>query len=69
MSDIEFNPDQNNDFGFRGMRGQQSYGSGFITRLVMKLTGIREEKQANQALIVLTVLCFLASAIILWISL
>lgn len=67
MSDVVFNPGENNNFGFRGERGG-SGSVGVITKLVMKLTGIEDEKQANQALVVLAVLCFVASGIILWTS-
>jgi hypothetical protein len=68
MADVIFNPDQNNGFDFRGGRDDTGSTAGFITKLAMKLTGIQDEKQINQALIGLAVLCFIGSAIVLWSS-
>lgn len=68
MSDdnIIFNPDQNNGFDFRG--GRDDSTRGVVTKVVMKLTGLQDERQINQALIALAVLCFIASGVILWTS-
>jgi hypothetical protein len=65
MPDVIFNPDQNNDFGFRGERGG-SASSGFITKVAMKLTGIQDEQKINQALVAVTVICFAISGYVLW---
>lgn len=64
MSDVIFNPDQMGSFNRLGERGGPE--SGLITKIVMKLTGIEDEAQANKALLVIAVTCFVLSAAILW---
>lgn len=69
MGDIIFNPDQSSgNYNLRGFRGERVSSAGFITSVVMKLTGIEDERVANQALFVLALFCFLAAAVILWVS-
>lgn len=67
MSDenVVFNPGENNDFTMRGERGGQA-SVGFITQVVMKLAGIKDEKQANQTLLVLAIICLVIAGYILW---
>lgn len=70
MSDVIFNPDQSSggyNFG-HGNRNLYVTSVGFITKVVMKLTGIKDERAASQALVALAICCFVASAVILWSS-
>ncbi len=64
MSDVEFNPGENNfNYGYGGLRPTPS--GGLLTRLTVKLTGIEDEAKVNQILLGVALLFFLASAVIL----
>lgn len=62
MSDVVFNPDQGR-YDYGSGRGPAST-SGWITRTMMKISGIQDEAQATKALIVLVVICFIATALV-----
>ncbi len=64
MSDVEFNPGENNySYGYGGMRPVAT--GGVLVRLTMKLTGIQDEAKVNQILLGVALLFFLASAVVL----
>ena len=68
MSEVEFNPGQNDySAGYGGLRPAAQ--GGLLTKLTMKLTGIEDETQVNKILLGVAVLFFLASGMVLWIYL